>query len=63
MSAFAAIYAPAGAVFGTLAATLAATLGMQWLLRDRYERQRIVPPAVAMDPVGAAAHPYRRGRR
>jgi 4-hydroxybenzoate polyprenyltransferase/geranylgeranylglycerol-phosphate geranylgeranyltransferase len=41
MSAFAAVYAPAGAVLGVLMATLAATLCSQWLLRDRYERQRI----------------------
>jgi hypothetical protein len=46
MSAFAAVYAPAGAAIGVLAAMLAATIGSQWLLRDRYERQEIAAPAL-----------------
>lgn len=52
MSAFAAVYAPAGVVCGVLAGSLGATLGAQRLLRDRYERQRIGMPA----PGGHYAH-------
>ncbi|MGH2515203.1 MAG: UbiA family prenyltransferase, partial [Ktedonobacterales bacterium] len=43
LSAFIAVYAPAGAALGVLVAALAASLGLQVLLRDRYEKQQIAP--------------------
>ncbi|HWE63487.1 MAG TPA: UbiA family prenyltransferase [Chloroflexota bacterium] len=46
MSAFIAVYVPPAVALGVLVATLAVTLGSQWVLRDRYERQRIAPPAL-----------------
>jgi hypothetical protein len=39
MSAVIAIYAPPAVALGLLVCTLAASLGAQWALRDRYERQ------------------------
>ncbi len=45
MSGVIALYAPAAAALGLLAATLVATLGAQVLLRDRYERQQIAARA------------------
>ncbi len=42
LSAFIAVYAPAGAALGLLAATLLASVGAQILLRDRHEKQALV---------------------
>ncbi|HZS92226.1 MAG TPA: UbiA family prenyltransferase [Chloroflexota bacterium] len=46
MSAFIAVYAPLPVALGLLGATLVASIGAQWLLRDRYEQQQILRPAM-----------------
>lgn len=45
MSAFIAAYAPPAVALGLLVFALALSLGAQALLRDRYERQRVLHPA------------------
>lgn len=45
MSAFIAVYAPAGATLGLLVAVAVVSIGAQALLRDRGERQQITPAA------------------